>query len=107
MAGKTTQQEIMIKGILKMPVALKISRNNDEYYSVPLKIIEKNGQEFDSDSEESIFLIFWKKDFELQTQKVIGNLKENQTVTVYGQLGGRDNGLLRVTRLDDDSDLFI
>ena len=55
-------------------------------------------------------LIFWKKDFNVNMQTIIGSLKENQNITVHGHLGGRDNGLLKVIELetgDNEEDMFI
>lgn len=71
--------------------------------------MEKNGQKIDNQFD-SIMLIFWKKDFDPRSQTVISNLKEKQTITVHGKVGGRDNGLLRVVEFeteDSEEDVFI
>jgi hypothetical protein len=88
---------------------VKTSVNNDEFYSVPLELGEDDLEKIQSQFN-SIMLIFWKKNFDKKTQEIIANLKENQNITVHGHLGGRDNGLLGVVKLeteDDGSDLFI
>ena len=49
-----------------------------------------------------------EKQLELHT--AINNLKENQNITVHGNVGGRDNGLLRVVEFetgDGEEDMFI
>ncbi len=84
------------------------SRN---YYSVPLRIEERNGERVENQFD-SIMLTFWEEDFSgSQTWETIANLKENQTVTVSGEIGGRDDGLLRVRELeeeeDNEGDVFI
>ncbi|CAI2162214.1 17144_t:CDS:2 [Funneliformis geosporum] len=40
------------------------------------------------------------KNFDSRSQSVINNLKENQNITVHGNVGGRDNGLLRVVEFE-------
>ncbi|CAG8476631.1 876_t:CDS:2 [Ambispora leptoticha] len=89
------QEIITLRGRLKMGVASGTSINGDDFYRVPLQVTEteKNGQKIDN-----------------QSQSVISNLKENQTITVHGNVGGRDNGLLRVVEFetgDSEEDLFI
>jgi hypothetical protein len=69
----------------------------------------KNGKKVDNEFD-SIMLIFWKKDFNQNTQTIITNLKEGRVITVHGNLGGRDNGLLKVIELeteDNEEDMFI
>ncbi|CAG8509111.1 10669_t:CDS:1 [Racocetra fulgida] len=103
------QQEIVtLKGRLKQNVILKVSVNNDEYYSAPLEVIEteKRGEVAENDVD-SLFLIFWKKNFDEPTQRAIANLKENQNITVHGHYGGTNNGLLRVTEIDIEEEIFI
>ena len=108
-----TQQEFTLRGKLKMAALSKTSVNGDEYYSTPLEVeeTEKDGQKVENEVD-SIMLIFWKKNFDTETQKTIFELKENQNVSVYGHYAGRDNGLFRVTKLlevekDDENDLYI
>jgi len=106
------QQEIItLRGKLKMGVTSGTSINGDDFYRVPLQVTEteKNGQKIDNQFE-SIMLIFWKKNFDNRSQSVINNLKENQNITVHGNVGGRDNGLLRVVEFetgDGEEDMFI
>jgi hypothetical protein len=85
---------------------LKISTNNDEFYSVPL-LLEEDELEKIQIQFNSVMIIFWKKNFDSSTQELIANLKENQAITVHGYLGGRENTLLRVVELETDNDLFI
>lgn len=109
---ENTQQEIItLRGRLKMGISSGTSINGDDFYRAPLEVTEteKNGQKIGNEFD-SIMLIFWKKNFDNRTQSIIANLKENQTIAVHGQLGGRDNGLLRVIELetnDDETDIFI
>lgn len=112
MAETTPQEIITLRGRLKMAINSRTSVNGDEYYSVPLEVseTEKNGERVENEFD-SIIIIFWKKNFDSKTQSIISKLKENQVITVSGQLGGRDNGLLRVIELietgDDGDDMFI
>ena len=112
MVESTQKELITLKGRLKMGIVAKTSeKSGDEYYYVPMEIneTEKNGQKIDNQFD-SIILMFWKKDFDSQTQSTIASLQENQNITVHGYLGGRDNGLLQVVELetvDSDADMFI
>lgn len=93
-------------------MVLKKSRGerSRNYYSVPLRIEERNGEKVENQFD-SIMLTFWEEDFSSQVWETISNLKENQSITVSGEIGGRDDGLLRVRELeeevDDDGDVFI
>lgn len=96
-------------------MVLKKSRGerSRNYYSVPLRIEERNGEKVENQFD-SIMLTFWEEDFinNDQVWQAIANLKENQTITVSGEVGGRDDGLLRVKELSeeengDDGDVFI
>jgi len=105
------QEIITLKVRVKMAVISGTSVNNDDFFRVPLEVneTEKNGKKVENEFE-SIMLIFWKKDFNVNTQTIIGSLKENQNITVHGHLGGRDNGLLKVIELetgDNEEDMFI
>ncbi|MCE8158988.1 MAG: hypothetical protein I3273_03360 [Candidatus Moeniiplasma glomeromycotorum] len=91
-------------------MVLKTSQNGKSYYSVPLKIEEKNGEKTEGQFD-SIMLIFWEDRLSGQTWQTVANLKENQLITVSGEIGGRDDGLLTVRELeeevDDEGDVFI
>ncbi|KLL02014.1 MAG: hypothetical protein MRERC_5c026 [Mycoplasmataceae bacterium RC_NB112A] len=93
-------------------MVLKKSRGerSKNYYSIPLRIEERNGEKLENQSD-SIMLTFWEEDFinNNQVWQAIANLKENQTITVRGEIGGRDDGLLRVRELEEegDEDVFI
>lgn len=93
-------------------MVLKKSRGerSRNYYSVPLRIEERNGEKVENQFD-SIMLTFWEEDFNSQVWETVSNLKENQSITVSGEIGGRDDGLLRVRELeeevDDDGDVFI
>ena len=93
-------------------MVLKKSRGerSRNYYSVPLRIEERNGEKVENQFD-SIMLTFWEEDFSSQVWETISNLKENQSITVSGEIGGRDDGLLRVRELeeeaDDEGDVFI
>ena len=56
-------------------------------------------------------LIFWEDRVSSQTWQTVVNLKENQLITVSGEIWGRDDGLLTVKELeeevDDEGDVFI
>ena len=91
------------------------SSNKDEkernYYSIPLKIEERNGEKVENQFD-SIMLIFWEDRVSSQTWQTAANLKENQLITVSGEIGGRDDGLLTVKALEeeesnDEGDIFI
>ncbi|CAI2161608.1 15269_t:CDS:2 [Funneliformis geosporum] len=78
---------ITLRGKLKMGIISGTSINGDDFYRVPLQ-----------------------KNFDSRSQSVINNLKENQNITVHGNVGGRDNGLLRVVEFetgDGEEDMFI
>jgi len=105
------QEIITLKGRVKMAVSSGTSINGDDFFRVPLEVneTEKNGKKVDNEFD-SIMLIFWKKDFNQNSQASIASLKENQLITVHGNLGGRDNGLLKVIELeteDNEEDMFI
>jgi len=93
-------------------MVLKKSRGerSRNYYSVPLRIEERNGEKVENQFD-SIMLTFWEEDFNSQVWETVANLKENQSITVSGEIGGRDDGLLRVRELeeevDDEGDVFI
>ena len=92
-------------------MVLKTSeKNGKSYYTVPLKIEERNGEKVESQFD-SIMLIFWEDRVSSQTWQTVVNLKENQLITVSGEIWGRDDGLLTVKELeeevDDEGDVFI
>ena len=79
------QQEFILRGKLKKNISLKTSVNRDDYYFAPLQVeeTEKNGQKVENEVD-SITMMFWKKNFNPETQKSISELKENQIVSVLG-----------------------
>jgi len=111
MVDKSKQEIITLKGRIKMSVSSGTSVNGDDFFRAPLTVEEtqKNGKVIENEFD-SIMLIFWKKDFSANMQTTIARLKENETITVHGNLGGRDNGLLKVVDLetsDNEEDMFI
>jgi hypothetical protein len=112
MTEKIEKELVTLKGKLKMGPVSGISVNNDNFYKVPLEIMEtrKNGQEIDNQLE-SIMLMFWMKEnkFDSKTQEIISNLKENDVITVHGFITGQDNGLFNVMGLEteEEGDIFI
>lgn len=106
--AEAQQELITLIGKLKMATTLKVSKNDDEYYTVPLEVVEtaKNGQRVSNDVD-SIILIFWCKNFDEKNKGIISELKEGQNITVHGYYAGNDNGLLRVTELETEDDVFV
>ena len=104
----SNQELITLQGKLKADIIAKTSVNGDDYYSVPLEIMEtrKNEQKIEN-SAETVFLIFWKKHFDSRTQTVVGNLKADQTITVHGNLTGINQELMKVVELETEDDIFI
>lgn len=96
-------------------MVLKTSRGGQDgkeksYYSIPLKIEEKNGERVENQFD-SIMLIFWEDRISSQDWQAAANLKENQLITVSGEVGGKDDGLLTVKGIgeeeDNEGDVFI
>jgi hypothetical protein len=112
-ANQKPKKPLLITGKVKKETLARTSAKGKNYFIVPIEIHEaKEGNEIVDYLSDSIVAIFWEDSHDSATKSTVEDLKKDQIITVYGELTGENNGLIRVKELtnvegESDADIFI